>query len=815
MARDVTVTFEDGTSNVYKNTPDDITPMAVQTRAEKDFSKKVTEINGGRKLSEIPAPRAEPSFMDRLLNQSTGVLTPSPQTVGNVAAGLARGAGSIGATLLAPADYIAGKIAEKYGEIPFVTGRDENRRIKMTEALRTMGAQPESLAFQSGQIGGEVAGTLPIGGILGRGVTAVAPRVAAPLATALETGGFSTGAMTAAQRAAAGLAPATVLQGAGNLAARATGGAVTGAAGSALVNPADAETGAVIGAALPTVGASAVKLFAKGGGWLWDAVTGKLGEVKAGEIARRVAGGDLAAIRAANAVAEQGLTSGQAAAGIDNAAWSALDATVKKQNTGSVYSRIATAQEAPIANELARLTGGATATESNAVRRESKNALNAITTPMRDTSLERAGIAGAVQPGLEQTVAAAEKGAAAKVEDVRRFTAAQDRWDEWAKTWTPTTTRDTGQSLLPRYAKDHPQFQQTFPGQLAQKAEEVATGAAESSLRLGELARDAKASIANLKAQGLQPLKSDSLISSLNARLADPDIATNTHATRALTQVRDMFANLSDQFGVITPQAAYAIRKNGVTSALADFQGSEDAKRKLAQTVLMEVRPLIDDAIERAGGIGWRNYLKTFEQGMHGIEEKKMAAVARQLYESGDKKGFVNLIRGNNPKAVEDIFGPGKDNFIQEMGGQRPKSPALDFMRLADTVDRELKLATQASEGGQEVAKIISDAAGSSKYLPSMFSAKITILRQGMKEFEGKVSKSALSALEKGMVSGATANELLATVPTSERWKVLNIMQNSARWNPAVGAATRQGAVNALAPSEPQQNRLNTYGIAQ
>jgi hypothetical protein len=810
MARDVTVTFEDGTSNVYKNTPDDITPMAVQTRAEKDFSKKVIEINGGRKPSEIPAPRAEPSFMDRLLNQSTGVLTPSPQTVGNVAAGLARGAGSIGATLLAPADYIAGKIAEKYGEIPFVTGRDENRRAKMTEALRTMGAQPESLAFQSGQIGGEVAGTLPIGGILGRGVTAVAPRVAAPLATALETGGFSTGAMTAAQRAAAGLAPATVLQGAGNLAARATGGAVTGAAGSALVNPADAETGAVIGAALPTVGAGAVKLFAKGGGWLWDAVTGKLGEVKAGEIARRVAGGDLAAIRAANAVAEQGLTSGQAAAGIDNAAWSALDATVKKQNTGSVYSRIATAQEAPIANELARLTGGATATESNAVRRESKNALNAITTPMRDTSLERAGIAGAVQPGLEQTVAAAEKGAAAKVEDVRRFTAAQDRWDEWAKTWMPSSFR-----LLPDATKARLPIEQTFPGQLTQKAEEVATGAAESSLRLGELARDAKASIANLKAQGLQPLKPDTIVASLKARLADPDIKVNKPATAALTQIIDMFADLTNKFGVVTPQAAYAIRKNGINSVISEFNGSEDARKKLAQTVLLEVRPLIDDAIERAGGIGWRNYLKTFEQGMHGIEEKKMAAVARQLYESGDKKGFVNLIRGNNPKAVEDIFGPGKDNFIQEMGGQRPKSPALDFMRLADTVDRELKLATQASEGGQEVAKIISDAAGSSKYLPSMFSAKITILRQGMKEFEGKVSKSALSAIEKGMVSGATANELLATVPTSERWKVLNIMQNSVRWNPAITAAARQGAVNALAPSEPPQNRLNTYGIAQ
>jgi hypothetical protein len=271
---------------------------------------------------------------------------------GDVLAGAVRGAGSIGATILgATVDPAARALGIQNDFI----GR-QDRREAMTQGLATMGADPESTSFALGKTGAEIAGTLPIGGILGRGVTAVAPRALAPVATALETGGFSTGAMTAAQRAAAGLVPTTTLQRAGNLATRATGGAVTGAAGSALVNPEDAASGAIIGAVLPTVGAALVKQGAKFSGWLYDAMKGKLGEVKAGEIARRVAGGDLAAIRAANAAAEQGLSSGQAAAGIDNATYAALDDLARKQNPASYYSRQAATQEAGRQQALSAVT---------------------------------------------------------------------------------------------------------------------------------------------------------------------------------------------------------------------------------------------------------------------------------------------------------------------------------------------------------------------------------------------------------------------------------------------------------------------------
>jgi hypothetical protein len=62
MARNITITFEDGTTHVYQNAPDDLTPAAVQQRAQQDFGKNVIGVDGGKKGAPagegMPAARA-------------------------------------------------------------------------------------------------------------------------------------------------------------------------------------------------------------------------------------------------------------------------------------------------------------------------------------------------------------------------------------------------------------------------------------------------------------------------------------------------------------------------------------------------------------------------------------------------------------------------------------------------------------------------------------------------------------------------------------------------------------------------------------
>ncbi len=173
------------------------------------------------------------------LERERSQAVPQPQSgksmladfVRNLTAGAVRGAGSIGATLLTPVDAAARAVGVQNDFI----GRTD-RREAMDGALRELGADTESLAFQGGKLGAEIAGTAGVGGAAARGLALLpgASRVA-PVIEAVSSSGMKAGGLTGAR----------------GMAARTVGGAVTGGASAGLVDPQDVGTGAAIGGALP------------------------------------------------------------------------------------------------------------------------------------------------------------------------------------------------------------------------------------------------------------------------------------------------------------------------------------------------------------------------------------------------------------------------------------------------------------------------------------------------------------------------------------------------------------------------------------
>jgi hypothetical protein len=178
--------------------------------------------------AQVTAPTKPKSFMD-----SAG------EAVRDLAGGAVRGAGSIGATILSPVDALARAVGVQNDFI----GRDD-RREAMTQALSGAGVDTNSMAFKTGKLGAEIAGTAGVGGALAKPVQALAgTRFASGLepviegvARGLQTGGFRVGDL-----AGTGLGTAV----------RAGTGAAVGGAAAGMVNPSDAGAGALIGGALP------------------------------------------------------------------------------------------------------------------------------------------------------------------------------------------------------------------------------------------------------------------------------------------------------------------------------------------------------------------------------------------------------------------------------------------------------------------------------------------------------------------------------------------------------------------------------------
>jgi hypothetical protein len=227
MPRDITITFDDGSKHVYQGAPDDVTPDQVEARASKEFGKRVTALDGGKPAAPSAAP--EPSFLDK-----------AAQQVKNVAGGLARGAASIGATLTTPVkQYDTQGNADPRS---FLQRRADTLQ-GVEQGTQALGADPSSLVYKGTKLGAEIAGTGGAGGAIAGGVRALAPSIAAKIPNLLQAVGSS--GMTAGQ-AAPGVAGA-----AGNMLTRMGGGAVAGAAQTAMVDPESTGTGAAIGAALP------------------------------------------------------------------------------------------------------------------------------------------------------------------------------------------------------------------------------------------------------------------------------------------------------------------------------------------------------------------------------------------------------------------------------------------------------------------------------------------------------------------------------------------------------------------------------------
>jgi hypothetical protein len=662
-----------------------------------------------------------------------------------------------------------------------------NTRAAVDEAAARANAEyqktyGDSTLAQGSRIVGNVAATAPVGAVIAAPLRA-APALA-PVAETIVSSGFRTGIAPAAGRATL-----TGAQRGADLALRAGGGAVTGAASAGLVNPEDVETGALVGAAVPVVAAPVIKGVAKFLGWGKDVVTGRAAEVRVGEIMRQALGDQLIPATEALARARPGITAVQALkeAGITSDPMMALGKMAESIDTKSLYRLLREGQEGGMQNELAAMVGGTTQTAAREAQVGAKNALTATTTPMRDIELQAANQAG-------QTMSQLGPRAAQKQASMVGALQGQGQ-----------AATDAAQAGVRAEAG--------APGFLTQ-----GTRAAESGVLSGEMGaikaqRQAERDfiqnqIGSLEAYGLKPLDVTPILNTIDTKLADPNLFGQTQLLRVLQGLKDDFTGaVAANGGVADARALYSIRKAGISQKIDEmFSGMDPAsKQRLTADVLSSIKNPIDEAITRAGGTGWNRYLQTFETGMHGIDQQKLAALALEKFK-GNKEEFLNLVRGDNPEAVEKIFGPGSFNIFKEMGRK-----SGDLERIATQLERDIGIEKEAVAGAKGLARIMGMSESQINGIPAFFSTTTTTINMALKLLRNKISQDTYDVIEKSMISGRSAADIIKTLPSKERNVVLRTLMNSRQWNPEAITAPVQISIdrkNNLSPEQQNRNSL-------
>ena len=733
MARNITVSFADGTSHVYQNAPDDITPEAVAARAQQEFGKPVTALNGGRgaaapatPAATAPAATATPAATA----PAQPALTPGQQaywTIRNIAAPTIEMLGTAGGGL------VGGGAGSVLGPVGTATGA-------VGGAGLGYGITKELLNLGDVYLGGKA----PRQG---------AAQITEPLKNIVEGATFE------------------------------TGGRVAG------------------------------PLIAKGVGKVMD--LRNIPTNKAADIARNALGPDLPEVlNALKAAQGTGQSAAQATAQINSPTWQALIQRATERDPRFLRALEQSQGEVSL-NALNKLVGGGTATEARATNELAKQTLNDITSPARQASLGRAN-QGQRVAALEAEAESLAGAAADKVAEVRRLIAAGQIAEASARL-------DLIKKGLPVGFTKY-----TYKGELGKMADDWASRAADASLDLGQGARFAQSAADTMRAAGIKPLESEPLINSIRAVGNNPEFAGNDILAGALKNVADDIAKWTTSGGVVDARALDAIRKNSVNAAIQQLRPGADAttQRNLAASVMGNIKPLLIDAVEAAGGKGYRAYLEEYSQGMRQISEKKLTGEALRLWKT-DKDAFVRLVQGESPEAVEKILGPGNYNIATEL--------ADDTMQvLRDQAQKrltEVSTKEQATAGQEALKQLLLDNTSKLR-LPSYLSAVAATTNKALNILENKIGKKTMATLTEALKTPEGAVNLLERLPPEERSRVLQIISDPANlakgsklYAPpgriTTGVAAQQGAEmirsgaattagsNALAPTRENENALS------
>jgi len=544
-------------------------------------------------------------------------------------------------------------------------------------------------------------------------------------------------------------------------------------------NLATGVVGAGIGAAAPVV----VPPLARAAGWVVDTATGQLTKVKAADLARQAAGDQINAIRAALSGAPADVSPAQATSGIQKNTFQALLQLSAGTDANSLRLKN---QYQDQFNALARMAEGGNATEARAAQERSKELLNQLTADMRATELGAANQAGQT---INQLTPKLEQKRAAVVQAVRQGMPIGEPLPGQAVVHPGTEAAQAdvrAQTGKPGWLSnaDRTQEWQQTADTFGKIADQRRTEAGFIERQIGSLAD-----------HGLQPLDTSGITSALDSTINAPGTRASPILTKTLQAIKDDITTLAEKNGgVIDAHDLYTLRKEGLSERIAQLLGPTDPKTssKLTAKVLTQVRPLIDKAIEDAGGTGWGKYLNTYSQGMQAIDQKAMAAEAMRLFEDSPDQ-YVKLVRGNNTDAVEAIFGKGSYDIFKEMGS---KMPTLN--KIATELEQNDAISKAAKAGAPELANIL-DNQGLKFRFPFMNRAT-SVANLAISDLEGRVSNATMAKLRAGTATNQSTLELLDTLPTADKNEVLKALVNyGSTANKAATATVATQPVNALA----------------
>lgn len=225
----------------------------------------------------------------------------------------------------------------------------------------------------------------------------------------------------------------------------------------------------------------------------------------------------------------------------------------------------------------------------------------AVTAPMREEALAQANVAGRIAPRLEQEIAQRQAEAVRATQIGGQFQGIAAEQGQLAlQPFTPVA--------------GFPRVSSRYRPNIDRAAEAIDAAKAAGNVRQQRLAEAEFKNIQlkSLADEGFYPLQVDPLVNRLDNLLDQKTIQASDLKTRTFQDLRNKLLNLSDDRGVIDSNALYEVRKQIGDSIRVFAEQTKTADQRVLAGLETQLKGLIDNQIEKAGGVSWKDYLKNY-----------------------------------------------------------------------------------------------------------------------------------------------------------------------------------------------------------
>lgn len=669
-------------------------------------------------------------------------------------------------------------------------GGDKGQRERGTFRLRES-QQRFPITTAAGKVTGDVISTALLPGAAAKVVGKVAggTKTGRAVATALGSSGFKTGLLPTRAAVKEGLANAPkVIDRVVDLALRGTAGAATGA-GMAVASEQDVGAGSIIGALMPTVGSATFRTaMDKVLLPAWERLSGQLGVQQAAAVFRDAFNMTIqeALALARSAKGDTPFAKVVAQTGAKEPTVQALFKNVSEGAGRDIYAPLTRAETQAQQDVLNSMARGATERESRNVIAQSRGALGEQIKAAETAAFERANLGGQVIPRLETKTAQATQQAAEQSDLARRMAFGANRADELLA--KGNRFDDYGQELVDGVAGERITDvgkTNVIRGRAGAMTERAET-AAQQAIRLREEAAAAQQQIADLNAQGIRALETRPLVDQIRA-MAGAEGAGQVQSKTLL----DIARQIESKGPIIRAGDLNAIRDEVNVTIGQLHQGLDvGSVNKAAAGVVSQIKPLIDDAIETAGGAGFKEAKTAFATGASDLERQAFARDLAGMFKGGEagQAKFAATVGGDNTDVVKAAFpfAGSKNRDIQEMMGVPGGAAGPSRMPALENIAGEVRLnqmMTQQASDGKNLAETMLKSPPQEKDIFHDYSPVGALGNVGRAALTWAriLSDTGLDAklqrtLAEGFRNGEAAEKLLLTIPLADRAQVARRM---------------------------------------